>query len=128
MCAACMANQRPATAIAESTGEALIGLAVAAATAPATRVFRSNTLVWVRALALSSNILGIPILSIVTFVAVLKLPLALVVVLLHVVLGLHHRGANRRQAMASTRAAQRLALLHRSSYELAGACDSFFVS
>ena len=41
-------------------------LAVAAATAPATRVFWFNTLVWVRALALS-NILGIPILSIVAF-------------------------------------------------------------
>ena len=70
MCAAFMANQRPATVITESTGEALIGLAVAAATAPATRVFWFNTLVWVKALALS-NILGIPILSIVAFMTTL---------------------------------------------------------
>ena len=68
MCAAFLANQRPAAAITESTGEALIGLAVAAATAPATRVFWFNTLVWIRALALS-NILGIPILSPVAFMA-----------------------------------------------------------
>ena len=60
MCAAFLANQRPAAAITESTREALTGLAVA------TRVFWFNTLVWVKALALS-NILGIPILSIVAF-------------------------------------------------------------
>ena len=68
MCAALLANQRPATVIAESTGGALAGLAVAAATAPATRVFWFHTLVWVRALALS-NILEIPILSLVAFMA-----------------------------------------------------------
>ena len=71
MCAAFVANQRPTTVISESTREALVGLAVAAATAPAARVFWFNTLVWIRALAIS-NILGIPSLSIVAFMTTLR--------------------------------------------------------
>ena len=68
MCATLLANQRPATVIAESTGGALDGAVVAADTTPATPWPGFNALVWVRASALS-NILGIPILSLVAFMA-----------------------------------------------------------
>ena len=62
MCAALLANQRPATVIAESTGEALDVAVVATATTPATPWPGLKALAWVRARALS-NILAIPILS-----------------------------------------------------------------
>ena len=68
MCAALFANQRPATVIAESTGEALDGAVVAAATTPATPWPGFKAVAWVRARALS-NILGIPILPLVAFMA-----------------------------------------------------------
>ena len=68
MCAALLANQSPATVIAESTGEALDGAVVAAATTPATPWPGLKALAWVRASALS-NIWGIPILSLVAFMA-----------------------------------------------------------